>query len=373
MTEALSFHLQPAWTGHYYDGRTPTRYPVTITIAPSGLELQLSNGTRLWWPYHEVTQSQGAYDNEPVRLERGSPIPEALVVDDSKFLVALSHTAQSRISALSIPRDRRSMLQILVLAAVGSIAALAAVVVWGIPALAELVTPLIPVSWEVALGESVVARLAPPAARCTDSQLRDAITSVMTRLESNMPVHPYKFHIVVLDRPIFNAFAAPGGYVVILQPLLEATKTSEEFAGVLAHEMQHILKRHAMKVLVRDLSLGLIVGAILGDVSGIGAFGLQAARTLTTLQYSRDTEEEADRAGLQLINAAHIDSAGMVSFFTTLKAQAGGIEPPAYLSTHPDTDARIAVLKRLAATQGTVKPEPLLPDFKWDDVKKLCR
>jgi Zn-dependent protease with chaperone function len=363
--------FQTSWTGHYYDGRTPTRSPVTITIAPSGLELQLLNGTRLWWPYHEVTQSQGAYDNEPVRLEYGSPIAEALVVDDQKFLVALSHTAQRSIKGLSVPRDRKSKLQVLVLAAVGSIAALAALVVWGIPALAELVTPFIPVSWEVALGESVVDQLAPPDARCTNSQLQDAITAVVSRLQSNAAVQPYKFNVVILDKPFFNAFAAPGGYIVILQPLVEATKTPEEFAGVLAHEMQHILQRHAMKALVRDLSMGFMVGAILGDVSGIGAFGLQAARTLTTMNYSRDTEEEADRTGMQLIKAAHIDSAGMVGFFTTLKTKQAGIETPGYLSTHPDTDARIAALKTLAATQGAV--EPLLPDLKWDEVKKLCR
>jgi predicted Zn-dependent protease len=196
---------------------------------------------------------------------------------------------------------------------------------------------------------------------------------VVTRLESSAAAQPYKFHVVVLDRPIFNAFAAPGGYVVILQPLLKATKTPEELAGVLAHEMQHIIQRHAMKTLVRDLSMGFMVGAILGDVSGIGAFGVQAARTLTTLNYSRDTEEQADRTGMQLLKAAHIDSAGMVSFFTTLKTKEGGIVPPAYLSTHPDTAARIAALKTLVATQGTLKLEPLLPHIKWDDVKKLCR
>jgi Zn-dependent protease with chaperone function len=365
--------FQTSWTGHYYDGRTPTRFPVTITIAPNGLELQLLTGTRLWWPYHEVTQSQGGYDNEPVRLEWGSPIAEALVVDDPKFLVALSHTAQRSIKGLSIPRDRTSKLQILVLATVGSIAALAGLVVWGIPALAELVTPFIPVSWEVALGESVVERMAPPDARCTNSQLQDAITTVVTRLQSNAAVQPYKFNVMVLDKPVFNAFAAPGGFILLLQPLVEATKTPEELAGVLAHEMQHILQRHAMKGLVQDLSIGLMVGAILGDVSGIGAFGVQAARTLTTLNYSRDTEEEADRKGMQLMKAAHIDAGGMVSFFTTLKTKEGGITPPAYLSTHPDTTARIEALKRLAATQEAVTPEPLLPHIKWDDVKKLCR
>ncbi|HEY3198172.1 MAG TPA: M48 family metallopeptidase [Nitrospirales bacterium] len=373
MTETLPPRLQTAWTGHYYDGRTPTRQSTTIILAPTGLELQLANGTRAYWAYRDVAQTQGAYANEPVRLERltpGQQIPEALVIEDRAFLQALTVVSKGHSRQFAAAENRRSRL---ILAAVGSVAALAVLIVWGIPALAEFITPFVPVSWEVALGQSVASELAPASGRCTSSKLQNSLNTIVARLVVNGSPKVYDFHITVLDSPIFNAFAAPGGYIVIYRPLLEATNTPDELAGVLAHEMQHVLQRHATKGLVRDLSLSLLVGAILGDVSGAGAFGVQAARRLAILHYSRATEEQADQEGMALIHAAHIDPQGMVAFFTTLEDHAAGVEPPAYLSTHPDSNARIAALKKIASGYQSEQPTSLLPNDQWNELKKLCR
>jgi len=154
--------------------------------------------------------------------------------------------------------------------------------------------------------------------------------------------------------------------------MLQTAERPEELAGVLAHEMQHIYRRHAMKALVRDLSIAAIVGAVFGDITGIGALAVAAGRTLTTLHYSRETETEADREGLRLLQAARIEPAGMVRFFETLKKHTGDAGLPAYLSTHPDTEQRLAEMKALAAAMP-VQSEPLLADVKWDEVRKLCR
>jgi Zn-dependent protease with chaperone function len=364
--------LQTVWSGHYFDGRTTTRHPVTITLVPSGLEIQLANGDHDWWPYSEVTQAQGAYEHEPVRLERGGDLPEALVVEDPAFLASLRHFAHGSRGQFTKPQDRGSRFRIIFLAGAASIALIAAIVAWGIPALAALVTPLVPISWEIALGDALAPQLAPADRRCTNTRLQDSIDALVTRLASTRPVSPYSFHTTIVDSPVFNAFAAPGGQIVIYRRLLQSTKTPEELAGLLAHEMEHVLQRHATKALIRDLSLAAIVGAVFGDVTGIGAFALQGARTMTTLHYSRETEAEADREGMRLLQAARIDPAGMVRFFETLKKHTGGAEIPAYLSTHPETDERLADMKALAA-QLSVQPEPLLAGVKWDEVKRLCR
>ncbi len=361
-----------SWAGQYYDGRTTARHSVVIILTPSGLELHLADGTRAFWPYGVITQAQGAYANEPVRLERGSPIPEAVVVEDPAFLEALQRLARKNERQFAGPRHRASLVSLVVLASAASIALIAGMVLWGIPALAELVTPLIPTSWETALGESVVQQLAPDERRCTDGRLRDSVNSIMGRLAAARPDSPYHFHVTVVDGPMFNAFAVPGGQIVLFRKMLLSAERPEELAGVLAHEMQHIYRRHAMKALVRDLSIAAIVGAVFGDITGIGALAVAAGRTLTTLHYSRETEAEADREGLRLLQAAGIDPSGMVRFFETLKRHAGGAELPAYLSTHPDTDERIAEMKALAATTP-VPAKPLLPGVKWDEVKNLCR
>lgn len=361
-----------SWQGHYFDGRTTARQPVTIVLAPSGLELRIADGTRAFWPYGEVTQTQGAYANEPVRLERGSPNPEAVVVDDPALLPALRRFARGGDQRFAGPQDRATRLRLILLAGAASIVLIVGMFLWGIPALAELVTPLIPMSWETALGDSVMQQLAPADRRCTDGRLRDSVDGIVARLAAARPDSPYRFHITVVDGPVFNAFAAPGGQIVVFRKMLQSAEKPEELAGVLAHEMQHIYRRHAMKALVRDLSIAAIVGAVFGDVSGIGAFAVQAARTMTTLHYSRETETDADREGMALLQAARIDPMGMVRFFETLKKHTGGAELPAYLSTHPDTEKRLAEMKALAVATP-VQSEPLLADVKWDEVKKLCR
>ena len=363
---------QTSWHGHYFDGRTTARHPVTIVLTPSGLELRITDGTRAFWPYGNITQTQGSYANEPVRLERGSPTPEAVVVEDPAFLPALRHFARENERQFAGPRHRASLVRFILLAGAASLALIAGMVLWGIPALTELVTPLVPISWETALGESVVQQLAPADRRCADDRLRDSVDGIVARLAAAHPDSPYRFHITVVDGPVFNAFAAPGGQIVIFRKMLQSAERPEELAGVLAHEMQHVYRRHAMKALVRDLSIAAIVGAVFGDITGIGALAVQAGRTLTTLHYSRETEAEADREGFLLLQAARIDPAGMIRFFETLKKQPGGAELPAYLSTHPDTDERLAEMKALAAATP-VQSEPLLPGVKWDEVRKLCR
>ena len=368
--------LSPAspatWSGHYFDGRTTARRPVTIVLAPSGLELHITDGARAFWPYGDITQTQGAYANEPVRLERGSPIPEAVVVEDPAFLEALQRFARESERQFTGPRHRASLVSLVVLAGAASIAVIAGLFLWGIPALAELVTPIIPTSWETALGESVVQQLAPIDRQCTDGRLKDSVDGIVARLAAARPDSPYRFHVTVVDGPVFNAFAAPGGQIVVFRKMLQSAENPEELAGVLAHEMQHIYHRHAMKALVRDLSIAAIVGAVFGDITGIGALAVTAGRTLTTLHYSRETESEADREGLRLLQAARIDPAGMVRFFETLKKQTGASGLPAYLSTHPDTEQRLAEMKTLAQATPT-QPEPLLADVKWGEVRMLCR
>ncbi len=369
---------QTSWQGSYFDGRTTARHPVTIVLAPSGLELRIADGTRAFWPYGDITQTQGSYAGEPVRLERGRPLPEAVVVDDPAFLLALRSFAREGDQRFAEPQDRTTRLRLILLTGAASVVLIAGMFLWGIPALAELVTPLIPISWETALGESVVPQLAPADRRCTDGRLRDSVDGIVARLAAARPDSPYRFHVTVVDGPVFNAFAAPGGQIIVFRKMLQSAEKPEDLAGVLAHEMQHISRRHAMKALVRDLSTAAIVGAVFGDITGIGALAVQAGRTLTTLHYSRETEAEADREGLRLLQAARIDPAGMIRFFETLKKHTGGAGLPAYLSTHPDTDERLAAMKALAAamTEGTdlkSVPIPLLEDAQWNEVKRLCK
>jgi len=364
--------MRTEWHGSYLDGRTAARHHATIRLMPDGLEITTEAGTTLRWPYGEVRQTQGFYVGEQVRLERGAEIPEALLVGDLRLLTALRQVAPKLTGHFHDPRRRRLRVRLTLLAAVAVVGITAALYLWGIPGLAALVAARVPVSWEERLGQGVVEHLAPPEKRCAEGNRAQVIDELVTTLTAPLPSPPYTFRVMVVDIPAVNAFAAPGGYIVIFRGLLEHTRSAEELAGVLAHEMQHILQRHATRALLQHASTGVLLAAMAGDVSGAMTYGLESARTLGALRYSRQNEEEADAEGLRMLLAAGVDPAGMIAFFEVLRKRGG--ETPgllAYLSTHPSPAERMERLKALAG-QSQRPPRKLLPNYDWEDIKKIC-
>jgi predicted Zn-dependent protease len=159
--------------------------------------------------------------------------------------------------------------------------------------------------------------------------------------------------------------------VVIFHGLLERTRTPEELAGVMAHELQHVLLRHTTRAVIQDVGTGLLLMALTGDMTGPLAYGLETARALGELRYSRRAEAEADREGMKMLLAARVDPAGMIAFFETIRKEEG-TQPEAlkYLSSHPMPAERIARLKALTATAGPA--EPVLPGEDWPALTKRC-
>jgi predicted Zn-dependent protease len=179
--------------------------------------------------------------------------------------------------------------------------------------------------------------------------------------------------VIVVDDWTVNAFAVPGGQVVLLRGLLERSRTPEELAGVLAHELQHVLQRHATRLLLQHASTGLLVVAISGDITGAMAYGIESARVLGTLRYSRQLESEADVEGLRMLLAADVDPRGMIAFFETLRAtERGAPTTTRYLASHPLAADRVETLKRLAAAH-TKEFRSLLPGRDWTDLRQVCR
>lgn len=362
-----------SWRAHYLDGRTAARRAATVHLMSTGLRVTLEGGAEVWWPFTEIRQTQGSYAGEHVRLERGGPAPEVLLISDPAFLSALRAAAPALGRRFHDPGRRSLRIRLTVLAGFLVVGLSAALYLWGIPAATGLVAARVPVSWEARLGEAVGAHLAPPARRCTEARRQAAIDAIMTRLLATVPDTPYRFRVIVVDEPMVNAFAMPGGFIVLMRGLVERASTPEELAGVLAHEIQHVVRRHATHTILRQASTGLLLAAVVGDVSGVMGFGLEGARTLGSLAYSRRAEEEADRGGLQMLLAASVDPRGMVAFFESLRATERGLPHFArYLSTHPPSADRAAELARLAAG-GPGRYAPLLTPGEWADVVRICR
>ncbi len=364
--------MQSLWAGTFFDGKTPTPHPVTIRLNPSGLEITVEGQASFFWPISEIRQTQGFYEGEQIRLERGGELSEALQIPDSSFLLELHR----RIPGLNLrfhnPARRKMRIRLTVYAGIGAVIFSISIYLWGLPAATAIVAPHIPVSWEKQLGKVFFNELAPREDRCTDPRLSQAINHISSTLLASYPNQPYTFEIAVVDKPVVNALAAPGGYIIVYRGLLKDTQTPEELVGVLAHEFQHVLKRHSTKALLHHASTGILIAAVTGDTTGAMAYGLEIASTMGMLQYSRKNEREADQGGMDMIQRAGINPEGMIAFFESLQEkELESTDFLKYLSTHPPTEDRIQNLRSLA---GLLKNNyiNLFSQEEWKKIKNSC-
>ena len=363
--------MQTKWEGYYLDGKSSTRHRAVISLEGSGLNISTDNHLTLWWPYAETRQTQGFYSGEQIRLEKGEGNREAILIADPAFLTALHHVAPASTPHFYNPAHRLRRRDRTMLAAFAIVGIAVGLYVWGIPGLSTLLAARVPVAWEERLGHAMAERVAPNGKRCTGQALKQAINSILHTLTGALVDVPYTFQVIVVNDHIMNAFAAPGGYILVFRGLLERTRNPEELAGVLAHEIQHIVHKHATRALLQNASTKLLLAALTGEMSG--AFGLEGANTLGALRYSRQHEEEADAEGMKLLIAANVNPSGMVNFLDGLRSE--GLSTSGfmtYLSTHPSTDDRIQKLQWVK-WPANFKPVKLLQDFDWSDVKETCR
>ena len=172
------------------------------------------------------------------------------------------------------------------------------------------------------------------------------------------------FYFRVLDSPVVNAFALPGGYVYVTRGLLAHLDNEAQLAVVLGHEIGHVLARHASRRAASAQlgQFGLLGAAVLGGVVGGGDVAqgiLEYGSTgvgLLFLKYSRNDEREADRAGVAYAEFAGYDAAEAARFFRSLQRigeQAGASGIPNFLSTHPNPEEREQSIPLLAAQYDT--------------------
>jgi predicted Zn-dependent protease len=209
------------------------------------------------------------------------------------------------------------------------------------------------------LGDRALAQIATTTSLITSGSTHAALARIAARVIPDSD-YTYRFHLV--DDDSINAFALPGGIVVVHTGLIAVTARAEELAGVLAHEVQHVELRHSLKAVLRAAGLSLLWSLVTGDLGATLAG--QAADQLLSLKFSRDAEREADAAGLKLLVDRGIDPRGMVSFFATLVEQ-GDSAPPALLSTHPTSAERRAALAAQVANLAQTCCRPLAEFDTW--------
>jgi len=220
---------------------------------------------------------------------------------------------------------------------------------------------------EVELGARADKQIQSEYGMYEDEQLQEYVDEVarevlavshMRRPETQEQFRNTEFHFRVLDSPVINAFALPGGYVYVTRGLMAHLNNEAQLAVVLGHEIAHVAARHASQRAARQqFTQGLLLGgAIAGQVAFGGNIGENilgiggTAAQLLSLSYSRDNERESDRLGVEYAVRAGYDGAEGAAFFGSLERvrEKSGQSIPTWQSTHPDPGAREQTIPQLA-------------------------
>jgi predicted Zn-dependent protease len=157
----------------------------------------------------------------------------------------------------------------------------------------------------------------------------------------------YNIEILCVKKDEVNAYAMPGGFIVVYEGILKKKKSEEELAGLLAHEFSHIKLKHTLKSTFNNIGFSALLQLVFGgfDESLIGLLGNQTEQ-LRQLHYSRTLEQEADENGFNLMKEQSLDPNGMVNLFERLKSESSN-NVPSILSTHPLPEERINYIQDL--------------------------
>jgi predicted Zn-dependent protease len=226
---------------------------------------------------------------------------------------------------------------------------------------------------DVKLGRQAAAEVRQQLPMLNDGATEALVERIGRRLVAavpgrfQQPAFRYSFDVVNVRE--INAFALPGGPMFLNRGMLQAAKTDDEVAGVMAHELSHVILRHGTLQAAKGqkFQLGAIAGQILGSIVGgtrgqIIAQGSQLGLGTYFMKYGREYEREADLLGAQIMARAGYDPRQMANMFRTIEAQGGG-GGPEWLSDHPNPGNRYAAINREAASIGVAGAADTGPAF----------
>lgn len=244
-----------------------------------------------------------------------------------------------------------SRLRFVIVSLVLTVIAIWAFVEFGIPVLAKRVAFAVPPSIEKTLGEEGLEeldRLSLFWPSDLDQARQNRLTSLFDTLTQHLnDGHDYRLEFRKSDRFGANAFALPSGIVVVTDDLVRLAENDKELIGIFAHEIGHVVHRHALRAMLQNSTGALLVGTVTGDVFSKSALSTALPTLLVQMKYSRAFETEADRYALHYLKANSIPPKHFSDILLRLERQHGGTgNTHDYLSSHPATSKRIKMFQR---------------------------
>jgi beta-barrel assembly-enhancing protease len=354
----------------YSDGKSAASHVASVRFGSRGLELGIDGRTGPTWPYESLRVATPLDRSSRGALLSLTTDPDAtLYVGNQVFCADLI----ARAPHLSTSAWRWRVLKPGL--AVGGAALALGLTVWGLGlSPAKGIARLIPDKVRVSLGNAVVDGMVGNRRICGNLTGQAALLKLYKRLQPHADLSTTRIRVV--DWSLVNAFAVPGGQVIITRAILERAGSADEVAGVVGHEIGHGLALHPETGLVRGLGFWAALQFFMtGSPGMLGSLGSMALQ----FSYTRDAEREADQYAIKLARDAGVSVKPFVGFFRKLDPDgrvSGGKAGPRggvgsvldILSTHPAPAERIAVIEAVPDYPST----PALDPADWAALRAIC-
>ena len=343
----------------FYDGRSALSHDAEVRLEADALDIRADGQALLWRLVDLIAEVEADQVRVSNRRERDTRL--VLSVEEWTALIG------DRLDGRKRERRRREFWLVGGLAAVAGAVMLFVFV--GVPILSGPVARATPVSMELRMGENFDAQVGAIFPTCRNEEGQRILSALGDRIAMGADT-PFDIRVRAVEAPMVNAFALPGGPVLITDDLISEAESPDELAAVIAHEIAHVEMRHVMQAVWRDLGIGMLLDLVVGGGTGAGQQAVILAGQASDLTYSRDAELEADTRGQALLHAAGLSSQGMAPFFDRM-ARADGSgrlgEAVEFMNSHPDSSRRGRVA-RAGARPGL----SALDAEEWRVVKAVC-
>jgi Zn-dependent protease with chaperone function len=350
-----------ATVARYYDGELAIAREVGVRAGSH--ELIVTDGTAVVarWPAAElVVLGDTEHEKAPPVIRRGEEA--RLVIEDAELRRQLAQLIPA-LAPLGRPRARAAPR----IALFGATLAAAVGFFWlAIDVGSSKLAPYVPYEWQHELGAGVAGDLVGQQPLCTGRAGLAAINDLANRL-ARAADYPHPIEVKVVKGGPVNAFTLPGGILVFYSDLIDKARDGNEVAGVLAHEMGHVVHYHAIQGLARQYGMDQLLKSMTGGFSDLGTIG-QGGSLLLALRNGRSFERDADATGVELLQKLGLRADGIAGFFERLLEDQPR-DPAAMIgiwSSHPPT------AERIAATRQPATGKPAFSDAEWRSLRAIC-
>ncbi len=366
--------MTDAFTATFFDGITAGTTPAIVRREfESVVVLHRDTGREVArWPLADVIEYReeertGLYVIGPREGDARLHVIGGGIIRDAKAVLP-------GIKGAGVPWPMLRKVGVLTVGALGSLALLIFVI---LPAMAAQLAQMIPPDREVAFGKTVRGQVERVfGAKKTDDLLcegpaGEAALAAMTQRVLGDATVPYdSLSVVVFDHGLVNAFALPGGHVVLFRGLIKEAEHPDEVAAVLAHEIGHVAARDPTRIALQTAGSAGLLGLVLGDFAG-GTVALALANQFINASYTQEAELNADTYAHERLEAAGLPPGALATMFERLRKKHGDTEGVmSHFSSHPRLADRIEAANQ--ASKPADAGPPSLDDAQWADLRAIC-